>query len=124
MAYISGVSTDGSDPIPEPILRPFVALVPLHSPPLPEKVRRDAGHHLNRVQRGEFLAMPISRPMPSIGPGVHELRLSDRSGDWRIVYRIDEAAILVVDAFRKTTRRTELEAIRRSQARLAAYDGG
>lgn len=74
------------------------------------------------LQDGEMLSLPISRPMPSIGSGVQELRLSDRSGDWRVVYRIDEDAILVVDAFKKTTRKTPTEIIERCQARLAAYD--
>lgn len=42
--------------------------------------------------------MPDSRPMPVIGRRVHELRIDDaeRSVSWRIVYRIDDDAILVV----------------------------
>ena len=33
-----------------------------------------------------MLSMPLSRPMPSIGPGTHELRLRERSGAYRVVY--------------------------------------
>ncbi len=30
--------------------------------------------------------MPLSRPMPSVGKGVHELRFRERSGIYRVVY--------------------------------------
>jgi phage-related protein len=66
------------------------------------------------------------RPMPAIGRRVQEFRIDDaeRSVSWRIVYRIDHDAILVVDWFEKmtpTTPATEIDPCRR---RLREYDHG
>jgi hypothetical protein len=37
----------------------------------------EGGMLLRRLQRGETLSMPESRPMPTIGPRCHELRVDD-----------------------------------------------
>jgi len=66
--------------------------------------------------------MPLSRPMPSIGPRCHELRVRDEGRQWRLVYRTDPHAILVVDLFRKTTQKTPKQAIERCRWRLQQYD--
>ena len=51
--------------------------------------------------------MPLSRPMPSIGRGAHELRLRDRHGDWRVVYVTRSVGeVVVVLAFKKTNQKT------------------
>ena len=62
--------------------------------------------------------------MPSIGPRCHELRITDHEQDktWRIIYRLDSDAIVVVDAFSKKTRSTPTMAIRRAARRLQRYD--
>jgi hypothetical protein len=39
--------------------------------------RLEAGFLLRRLQRGELLSMPQSRPMPGIGARCHELRIND-----------------------------------------------
>jgi hypothetical protein len=52
----------------------------------PEDVREDLADVIARLERGQMLSMPLSRPMPSIGPGVHELRFKDRSGIYRVIY--------------------------------------
>jgi len=45
--------------------------------------------------------------MPSIGAGVHELRLQDRSGAYRTICAlIRGGAVYVVHAFKKTTQAT------------------
>jgi hypothetical protein len=50
--------------------------------------------------------MPESRPMPTIGPSCHELRFRDasRKRHWRLVYRVDPDAVVLVDAFVKAGR--------------------
>ena len=48
------------------------------------------------IVAGLILAMPLSRPMPAIGRGVHELRLRDRSGQYRVIY-----ALIQIDLARK-----------------------
>lgn len=52
----------------------------------PEETREDLADMLARLDAGLMLSMPISRPMPSVGRGVHELRLKDRSGIYRVIY--------------------------------------
>jgi hypothetical protein len=60
---------------------PDKPLVWLHgvvkSPPLSPEGWLNAGILLRRLQRGDVLPMPDSRPMPAIGPRCHELRLRD-----------------------------------------------
>lgn len=66
--------------------------------------------------------MPHSRPMPTIGPGCHELRIPDGDLTWRIVYRPDADAVLILDVFAKRTPKTPLEIIKNCRRRLALYD--
>ena len=66
--------------------------------------------------------MPHSRPMPDIGSRCHELRVNDGGKAWRIVYRIDEDAILIVEVFAKKTPRMPTSVIAECQKRLRAYD--
>jgi phage-related protein len=73
----------------------------------PEEIRGDLADALARLDAGETLSMPLSRPMPSMGPGAHELRLKDRTGAYRVIYAIVAAGnIYVVHGFKKTTRAT------------------
>src|SRR5690349_17250483 len=57
------------------------------TPPFSLEARIEAGVLLRRLQRGELLGLPHSRPMPSIGQHCHELRVVDEDRSWRIVYR-------------------------------------
>lgn len=66
--------------------------------------------------------MPQSRPMPSIGPRCHELRITDESVKWRIVYPVDPDAIIVAEVFKKKTRTTPLDVIDTCKDRLRRYD--
>lgn len=75
------------------------------TPPWSAEARREAGFLLRRLQLGDLLSLPASRLMPSIGAAVHELRIKDASAEWRIVYRIDEDAIVIAEVFGKKTRR-------------------
>jgi phage-related protein len=67
----------------------------IKSPPLSSAARLETGLLLRKLQRGEKLGMPYSRPMPSIGSRCHELRINDERVTWRIVYRIDTDAIVI-----------------------------
>jgi phage-related protein len=60
--------------------------------------------------------------MPSVGPACHELRIRDAAQNWRIIYRIDSDAIVIVDVFPKKTGQTPTSVISRCQRRLRAYD--
>jgi phage-related protein len=87
-----------------------------------ESARRETGFLLRRLQEGELLALPRSRPMPSIGPRCHELRIRDENKTWRIIYRIDEDAIVVADVFEKQTQKTPHQVMANCQRRLRLYD--
>ena len=94
----------------------------IKTPPFTAEARVEAGTLLGRLQEGESLGMPHSRPMPSIGPRCHELRIRDRNRTWRVVYRLDPDAIVIVSVFSKTTRATAKQDIETCKQRLGAYD--
>ena len=71
----------------------------------------EAGFLWRQLQEGETLLMPCSRLMPSIGAPCHELRINDKDKSWRIIYRIDEDAIVILDVLNKTTNKTPSQVI-------------
>lgn len=91
------------------------------TPPFGPSARVEAGFLLRRLQRGESLGMPQSRPMPGIGPGCHELRIVDGSISWRIVYYIATDAVVILNVFQKKTTATPKHVIADCQKRLAAF---
>ncbi len=60
--------------------------------------------------------------MPSIGARCHELRIRDENQNWRVIYRIDDDAIVIVDVFSKKTQATPRPVIETCKRRLKAYD--
>ncbi len=92
------------------------------TPPFSREARIEAGTMLRLLQEGESLGMPHSRPMPSIGACCHELGIRDENENWRIVYRVDDDAIIIAEVFHKTTNQTPKRVIDTCQGRLAAYD--
>jgi len=106
-----------------PARKPLVRLSgEIKTPPFSKEARVKAGSLLRRLQEGESLGMPHSRPMPSIGPRCHEIRVRDENRIWRVVYRLDPDAILIAGVFSKTTRATSKHDIDDCQKRLKAYD--
>ena len=92
------------------------------TPPFSSEARVEAGSYLRQLQQGESLSLPHSRPMPPVGARCHELRIQDHDVKWRIMYRIDEDAVIVADVFPKKTRTTPLSVIDNCKKRLALYD--
>jgi phage-related protein len=92
------------------------------SPPFSRDARLEAGFLMRMLQKGQTLEMPHSRPMPVIGERCHELRVVDVDKTWRIIYRIDSDAIVILDVFSKKTRTTPQSVINRSRKRLREYD--
>lgn len=85
----------------------------------PEEVRAMAVDALARLQEGHMLSMPLSKPMPAIGRGCHELRFRHRSGAYRIIYCLaGSGEIDIVHAFKKKTRKTPLQSIDVARRRL------
>jgi phage-related protein len=94
----------------------------IKTPPVGVAARHEAGWLLRRLQEGQTLGLPHSRPMPSVGKACHELRINDEKTSWRVFYRIDPDAILVLDVAEKRTQKTPKQVIDQCQARLAKYD--
>ena len=66
--------------------------------------------------------MPHSRPMPAIGRRCYELRINDADVTWRLVYRVDPDAVVIVDVFSKKTAATPMAVIEACKRRLREYD--
>ena len=84
--------------------------------------RLKAGLLLRRLQHGDRLDLPHSRPMPSIGLRCHERRIPEESVTWRIVYRVYSDVILILDVFSKKTQKTPASVVQACRRRLQAYD--
>lgn len=95
----------------------------IKTPPLSGAARQEAGVLLRRLQRGEPLKLPESRPMPSIGPRCHELRIDDvlQKKEWRVVYYIGHHAIALLEVFQKTTRATPAHVVAACRRRAAEF---
>jgi phage-related protein len=92
------------------------------TPPFSRDARLEAGFLLRRLQQGHRLGMPQSRAMPILGARCHELRVNDAGVTWRIVYRIDEDAIVIGEVFSKKTAVTPRSVIEVCKRRLREYD--
>ena len=92
------------------------------TPPFSREGRLEAGFLLRRLQKGEKLGMPQSRPMPLIGPHCHELRIQDARMKWRLIYRADQDAIVIAGVFKKKTQKTPKNEMNAARERLRRYD--
>jgi len=92
------------------------------TPPFSQAARLEAGFLLRKLQRGEILIMPHARPMPSIGSRCYELRINDANLTWRIIYRLDADAIVILAIFDKKTPQTPKQIIDICRKRIKFYD--
>ena len=94
----------------------------IKTPPFSQAARLEAGYLLRLLQSGELLGLPHSRPMPVIGRRCHELRVNDESGTFRILYRVDADAIVIIEVFSKKAQQTSTSVIEACKRRLREYD--
>jgi len=94
----------------------------IKTPPFSRAARIETGYLLRLLQKGQPVGMPQSRPMPVVGSRCHELRVRDAGADWRIVYRLDSDAIVILEVFSKKTRATPKIVIEACTRRLREYD--
>jgi len=92
------------------------------TPPLTSTARIEAGYLLRQLQLGMKLSLPHSRPMPAIGARCHELQINDENKTWRIVYRIDPDAIVILEVFEKKSQKTPQEVIENCRRRIRLYE--
>ena len=94
----------------------------IKTPPFSTAARIEAGFLLRLLQQGKTLGLPHSRTMPVIGTRCHELRINDAGASWRIMYRIDADAIVILEVFSKKTAQTPKTVIDVCIRRLKEYD--
>ncbi len=88
----------------------------------PDDARDDAGYQLDKVQRGD---QPDDfKPMSGIGKGVEEIRVSESTGAYRVIYvarRVE--TVYVLHAFQKT-QATPKKDIEIARQRFGKLQGG
>jgi phage-related protein len=94
----------------------------IKTPPFSKPARLETGFLLRRLQQGAVVSMPHARPMPSIGSRCWELRVRDAQHSWRIFYRIDADAIVILGIHDKKTERTLRQVLDLCRERLSRYD--
>jgi phage-related protein len=94
----------------------------MKSPPLSPQARLEAGHLLRQLKPGVSLGLRHLRPMQSLGPRCHELRIVDERASWRILLRIDRDTVLVLEVFRKTTAQRPQHVLEACQSRSRRCD--
>lgn len=88
----------------------------------PLEVRKELGSILTRLQKGESIGMPDVRPMPDVSPQASEIRIPDRSGNYKALYAIRMGiGILLFHAFQKKTRKTPEREKKTARQRLEAF---
>ena len=95
----------------------------IKTPPFSGDARIQAGTLLRRIQKGEILTTPHSKPLPNIGKQCHELRINDSKSkiEWRIIYHICSEAIIILDTFEKKSNKTPKAVITKCQNRLKQF---
>ena len=107
----------------QPSQKPLVWLHgKVKTPPFTPEGRQEAGMLLGLLQRGERLGMPQTEPLTDVCPRCGALRVRDAQHNWRIMYRIDSDAVLVLEVYAKKTQRIPKAVIDRCKQRLKDYD--
>jgi phage-related protein len=94
----------------------------IKTPPFSAAARIEAGVLLRQVQAGVRLSLPHMRPMPSLAPRCAELRIPDADATWRILYRLDPDAVVILEVFSKKTPQTPQAVLETCRRRLRQYD--
>ncbi len=85
----------------------------------PKKVLIDAYALFDELSSGKSLGMPISKPLPKIAKGLHELRLSFSDGDYRIFYVLKVGrSIYVIHAAAKKTQQIDKKTTKTLKMRI------
>ena len=92
------------------------------TPPFSYEARIEAGVLLRRLQNGESIGLPHSRPMPSIGRRCHELRIPDENLTSRIVYRLDPDTVIIGEVFAKKNQNTPKAVVDNCKRRFKQYE--
>ena len=107
----------------EPSRKPLVWLHgEVKTPPFTPEGRQEAGMLLRLLQEDERLGMPQSEPLTDVCSRCGALRVRDAEHNWRIMYRVDADAVLVLEVYAKKSRKIPKAVIDRYKRRLKEYD--
>ncbi|MGC4095857.1 MAG: type II toxin-antitoxin system RelE/ParE family toxin [Nitrospira sp.] len=82
-------------------------------------VKREIGEALRDIQKGVHIGLPLSKPMPVVASGVHELRVKSAGTAVRVFYLVKLAdTVIVFHGFYKKTQKTPVHEITVGQHRL------
>lgn len=86
---------------------------------LPSAVQYKVFDALTILADGQLLHMPISKSLANVHKGLHELRVKDGSGAYRVVYYIKvKEAIYLLHGFKKKTQKTPQKELKIALKRL------
>jgi len=88
---------------------------------LSPEARNQIYEQLRKLQQGETIKPPFSRPMKTIGVRCHELRINDAGNQWRIFYHIADRDIVVLGILKKKSQKTPKRVISTCRKRLRRY---
>ena len=94
----------------------------IKTPPFSKEGRKEACDFLRLLQEGVNIRMPQAEPLPIIGARCGALRVRDGQHNWRIAFRTDPDAVLILEVYAKKTRKIPQEVIDRCRRRAKAYD--
>jgi len=85
----------------------------------PIGIKKALGKTILELQHGASIGMPLSKAMPSVAKGAHEIRLKDKDGIYRVFYFTKvKDKILIFHAFQKKTQKTPKKDIDLAKKRL------
>jgi phage-related protein len=106
-----------------PTDKPLVWLkTEIKSPPFSKEARIEAGYLLRLIQQGHTLGMPHTRKLPDLCPRCYELRIRDKDKWYRIIFRIDSDAIILVHVFEKKSNKITKSVLDTCRKRIKQYD--
>lgn len=92
------------------------------TPPFSSEARQETGMLLRLLQNGERLGMPQAEPLTNVCSRCGALRIRDKKHNWRIMYRVDNDSVLILEVYAKKSRRIPMAVIDRCKRRLKQYD--
>jgi phage-related protein len=85
----------------------------------PARAKERLVDYLELLAVGEVLLPPASKSLSSIAKGLHELRMKDASGQYRVIYLMQsKSAIYLLHGFKKKTQHIELRVRKTIDERL------
>ena len=89
----------------------------------PKDIVPDIFALFEELMNGKKLGLPVSKALPSIAKGLHELRLSGRYGEYRVFYVIKvKRAIFILHATSKKTQKIDRRTIDLLKLRMRNLD--